>query len=304
MLWIQHVSFLCINLLFTLHFNIWLFFNHMRTTYLEKLFMHKKGNDKSNQSDKNASLFLLFSFSVTDSMTGKARLPVKSLSSPSTLSTFSSSMLLFCGAYFPPAPSFSIRKWVRYFFFFPLLFSFVSFFSGWEREMCKQARGVMYREQLLVSAESFCFPGFPIHHKSFGGKTHKEARWPRFEPFDPLGATGVRFSATVPSPFCWPQALASEWPEPWALLNGPGRWWENAVIYRRRESISKEATVDQLTGGVRGVVWPLISWLCYCNICVLRDFRDQNFVTSQGARLVAKKGKSTSKGFKLLDIAG
>lgn len=26
----------------------------------------------------------------------------------------------------------------------------------------------------------------------------------------------------------------------------------------------------------------LISWQCYCNICVLRDFWDQNFLTSRG----------------------
>lgn len=85
-------------------------------------------------------------------------------------------------------------------------------------------------------------------------------------------------------------------------LNEPGRWWENVVIYRRRESISKEAMVDQLTGGVRGVVWPLISWLCYCNICVLRDFGDQNFVTSQGARLMEKK--ASKQAFKRLDVSG
>lgn len=37
-------------------------------------------------------------------------------------------------------------------------------------------------------------------------------------------------------------------------MNG-GTWWENVVIYRSREYISKEVMVDQLTGEVKGDVW-------------------------------------------------
>lgn len=62
-----------------------------------------------------------------------------------------------------------------------------------------------------------------------------------------------QISATVPSVFVDRRPPSGEWPVP-DNMNG-GIWWENVVIYRSRESISKDAMLDQLTGRVRGHVW-------------------------------------------------
>lgn len=68
----------------------------------------------------------------------------------------------------------------------------------------------------------------------------------------PLWTQGDRFSATVQSLLVDRRVCSRKWLEP-DKMNG-GTWWENLVIYRSWESISKEVMVDQLTCGVKGDV--------------------------------------------------
>ncbi len=64
--------------------------------------------------------------------------------------------------------------------------------------------------------------------------------------------------------------------------------WENVVIYRSGESIQKRPCCISWQTGQRCCLG-LISWQCYCNICVLRDFWDQNFLTPRGHRMGKSK---------------